>query len=252
VAEAPELRVIVVEDEPASRRVLVNLLAAHGDVRVIDQCRHGKQAVEAITALSPDLVFLDVKMPELDGFGVIAEVGAERMPPVVFVTAYDEFAVRAFDVHALDYLVKPFSDARFEATLRRARQRLAEAQASRLRALLDERGETLSRFSVRLGARSVVIAARDVEWIEAQDYYVVLHVGDAAHLLRHSIRALEGRLDPRRFARINRSAIVNLDHVRLLERRPVGHWTVRLGPRTELQVSRRRRAAVARLLGDRG
>jgi len=252
--DAPrELRVVVVEDEPASRRVLVNLLSAHADVRVVEQCSHGVQAVETITALRPDLVFLDVKMPELDGFGVIEQIGADRMPPVVFVTAFDEFAVRAFDVHALDYLVKPFSDARFEATLVRARRRLAEAQASRLRALLDDgRGDALARFAVRVGNRSVVIAARDVEWIEAQDYYVLLHAGGAAHLLRHSIRALEARLEPRRFARINRSAIVNLDHVRMLERRPIGNWTVRMMQGIELQVSRRRRAAVVRLLGDRG
>jgi two-component system LytT family response regulator len=248
-----ELRVVVVEDEPAARRLLVSLLSAHDDVRVLEQCRHGRQAVEVITAQRPDLVFLDVKMPELDGFGVIAQIGAEQMPPVVFVTAFDEFAVRAFDVHALDYLVKPFSDARFEATLQRARRRLAEAQAGKLRALLDdERDQALTRFAVRLGARSVVVAARDVAWIEAQDYYVLLHVGGASHLVRHSIRALESRLDGRRFARINRSAIVNLDHVRQLERRAIGNWTVRLTQGIELQVSRRRRAAVGRLLGERG
>jgi len=245
-----ELRVVVVEDEPAARRLLVRLLAAHDDVRVIE-CRHGLQAVDAIRAQRPDLVFLDVKLPELDGFGVIARIGAEAMPPVVFVTAFDEFAVRAFDVHALDYLVKPFSDARFEATLVRARRRLAEAQAGKLRALLDD-DRALTRFAVRLGARSVVVAAQDVAWIEAQDYYVLLHVDGAAHLVRHSIRALEARLDARRFARVNRSAIVNLDHVRALERRAIGTWTLRLAQGTELQVSRRRRAAVARLLGDRG
>jgi two-component system LytT family response regulator len=248
-----ELRVVVVEDEPAARRLLVNLLSAHADVCVVDQCRNGKQAVAAIGAARPDLVFLDIKLPELDGFGVIEQIGAEHMPPIVFVTAFDEFAVRAFDVHALDYLVKPFSDVRFEATLQRARRRLVETQASRLRALIDDdRGDQLTRFSVRLGSRSVVVAARDVEWIEAQDYQVVLHVGAATHLVRHSIRALEARLDPRRFVRINRSAIVNLDHVRLLERRPVANWTVSLSHGTELQVSRRRRAAVARWLGSRG
>lgn len=245
-----DLRVAVVEDEPAARRLLIRLLTAHDDVQVIE-CRHGLEAVEVIERDRPDLVFLDVKMPELDGFGVIERIGTERMPPVVFVTAYDEFAVRAFDVHALDYLVKPFSDARFEATLARARRRLAEAQAGALQALLaDERA--LTRFSVRLGARSMVVAARDVAWIEAQDYYVMLHVGEAAHLVRHSIRALEARLDARRFARVNRSAIVNLEHVRALERRSIGNWTLRLAQGTELQVSRRRRAAVARLLGDRG
>lgn len=249
----PELRVIVVEDEPAARRLLVKLLAAHADVSVVEQCRHGLQAVEAIAAHRPDLVFLDVKLPELDGFGVIERVGPAVMPPVVFVTAYDEFAVRAFDVHAFDYLVKPFSDARFEATLGRVRRRLAEAQAGKLRALLDDdRADQLARFAVRVGTRSVVIPAREVAWIEAQDYYVLLHVGGASHLVRHSIRALESRLDARRFARINRSAIVNLDHVRQLERRSIGTWTVRLAHGIELQVSRRRRAAVGRLLGERG
>jgi two-component system LytT family response regulator len=248
-----ELRVVVVEDEPAARRMLVDLLSEHDDIRVLEQCRHGVQAVAAIGALRPDLVFLDIKLPELDGFGVIEQIGTERMPPVVFVTAYDQFAVRAFDVHALDYLVKPFSDARFEATLQRARRRLGEAQASRLRAVIDEeRGAALTRFAVRLGARSTVFAARDVAWIEAQDYYVVLHIGSAAHLVRQSIRALESRLDPRQFVRINRSVIINLDHVRHLDRRPLGNWTVSLTQGTVLQVSRRRRAAVARCLGERG
>ena len=248
-----ELRVVVVEDEPAARRLLVNLLSAHDDVRVVEQCRHGAQAVAAITAQRPDLVFLDIKLPELDGFGVIEQIGADHMPPVVFVTAYDQFAVRAFDVHALDYLVKPFSDARFEATLQRARRRLGEARASQLRAVIDDdRSAALTRFSVRLGARSTIFAARDVAWIEAQDYYVVLHIGSASHLVRQSIRALEARLDPRHFIRINRSVIINLDHVRHLDRRPLGNWTVSLAQGTVLQVSRRRRAVVARCLGDRG
>jgi len=253
-----DLRVLVVEDEQAARRLLVQLLSAHVDIRVVGECRHGREATQAIAELAPDLVFLDVKMPELDGFGVIEKIGAERMPPVVFVTAFDEFAVRAFDVHALDYLVKPFSDARFEATLKRARQRLAEAQATelagRLRALLDDERQDgpLARFLVRLGARSFVIPARDVDWFEAQDYYVLIHVGGVSHLLRQSIRALDARLDPRRFARVNRQAIVNLARVRLLDRRPVGSWTVTLADGTELVVSRRRRDALVRILGERG
>jgi two-component system, LytTR family, response regulator len=247
-----ELRVVVVEDEAAARRLLANLLSAHDDVRVVGQCRNGVQAVATIGALQPDLVFLDIKLPELDGFGVIERIGVDRMPPVVFVTAYDRFAVRAFDVHALDYLVKPFSDERFEATLQRARRRLGETQAARLRAALDDDRGPLARFSVRLGMRSTMIAARDVAWIEAEDYCVVLHVGSAAHMVRQSIRALEERLDPRRFVRINRSAIVNLDHVRVLDRRPVGNWTITLAHGIVLQVSRRRRSTIARRLGERG
>jgi two-component system, LytTR family, response regulator len=236
-----ELRVVVVEDEPAARRLLVQLLSAHADVRVVGECRHGREAVSVIRSAGPDLVFLDVKMPELDGFGVIEEVGADRMPPVVFITAFDDFAVRAFDVHALDYLVKPFSDARFEATLRRARQRLAELQLA---------GRT--RFVVKLGSRSVVVTAEEIEWIEAQDYYALIHVGDAAHLVRHSIRSLETLLDARRFARVNRSSIVNLDQVRQIDRRPDGSVTVTLKAGPVLPVSRRRRDGLVRLLGERG
>jgi two-component system LytT family response regulator len=233
--------VVVVEDEPAARRLLAQLLSAHADVRVVGECRHGREAVSVIRSTGPDLVFLDVKMPELDGFGVIEEVGADRMPPVVFITAFDDFAVRAFDVHALDYLVKPFSDARFEATLRRARQRLAELQVA---------GRT--RFVVKLGSRSVVVTAEEIEWIEAQDYYALIHVGDAAHLVRHSIRSLETLLDARRFARVNRSSIVNLDQVRQIDRRSDGSVTVTLKAGPVLPVSRRRRDGLVRLLGERG
>jgi two-component system, LytTR family, response regulator len=181
---------------------------------------------------------------------VIGHVGVDAMPPVVFVTAYDEFAIRAFDVRALDYLVKPFSDARFERTLERARRRLVELDAPKvaaeLRALLDARGRApagrtpLERFIVKLGNRTSVIAAAEVDWIEAQDYYVTLHAGGACHLHRQTIRSLEETLDPLAFVRIDRSAIVNLARVRELRRRE-GRWTVRLADGTELPVSRRRR-----------
>jgi two-component system LytT family response regulator len=247
-----ELRVIVVEDEPAARRLLVNLLSAHDDIRVVDECRNGERATTAISTLRPDLVFLDVKMPELDGFGVIARIGADAMPPVIFVTAFDMFAVRAFDVQALDYLVKPFSDARFEATLARARRRLAEIAVARAHPSARDDAATLARFAVRIGSRSIALSAHEVAWVEAQDYCVLLHVGAASHLVRNSIRALETRLDPTRFVRISRSAIVNVDHVHRLDRRPLGAWKLTLRQGTELEVSRRRRAAVVRVLGDRG
>jgi two-component system LytT family response regulator len=180
------------------------------------------------------------------------------MPPVVFVTAFDEFAIRAFDVHALDYLVKPFSDARFEFTLARARRRLVEMDAPRLaaelRALLDARPPapdgpaSLERFIVKLGNRTSVIPAAEVDWIEAQDYYVTLHAGGACHLHRRAIRSLEEELDPLAFVRIDRSAIVNLARVRTLRRRD-GRWTVLLADGTELPVSRRRRELLLRRLG---
>jgi two-component system LytT family response regulator len=253
-----ELRVLIADDEAPARRVLSRLLHEHEDVRVAAECADGLAAVDGISRERPQLVFLDVKMPELDGFEVIEQVGVNAMPPVVFVTAYDEYAIRAFDVRALDYLVKPFSDARFEFTLERARRRLVEMDAPKiaaeLRALLDARSSeaagaaSLERFLVKLGNRTSVIAAAEVDWIEAQDYYVTLHVGGACHLHRQAIRSLEEELDPLAFVRIDRSAIVNLARVRELRRRG-GRWTVLLVDGTELPVSRRRRELLLLRLG---
>jgi len=253
-----KLRVLVADDEAPARRVLTRLLAAHRDIAVIAECADGADAAARIRDERPGLIFLDVKMPELDGFEVVERVGVDAMPPVVFVTAFDDFALRAFDVRALDYLVKPFSDTRFEATLARARQRLVEIDAPRLatelRALLDARrgppdaGASL-RFLVKLGSRTSVIAAGDIDWIEAQGYYVTLHVGRAAHLHRQPISSIEAELDPRAFARIDRSAIVNLARVRELRRRSDGRWVARLADGTELPVSRRRREQLLQRLG---
>lgn len=254
-----ELRVLVADDEAPARRVIARLLSAHDDISVVAQCADGACAVERIARERPGLVFLDVKMPELDGFQVIERVGADAMPPVVFVTAFDRFAIRAFDVHALDYLVKPFSDSRFEETLARARRRLAEMDAPRLAAELRsllaarrdvlERRTSLERFLVKLGARTSIIPVADVDWIEAQDYYVTLHVGTTAHLHRQAIRSLEAELDPQAFVRIDRSAIVNLARVAQLRRRSDGRWMVRLVDGTELPVSRRRREQLILRLG---
>lgn len=250
---------LIADDEAPARRVLARLLAAHQDVQVVAECADGADAALRIREKRPELIFLDVKMPELDGFEVIERVGVDAMPPVVFVTAFDDFATRAFDVRALDYLVKPFSDARFEATLARARQRLVEMDSPRLaaelRALLDARrgapdGSTLpQRFLVKLGSRTSVISADEIDWIEAQGYYVTLHVGGAAHLHRQGISSLEVELDPRVFARIDRSAIVNLARVRELRRRSDGRWVARLVDGTELPVSRRRREQLLQRLG---
>jgi len=253
-----KLRVLVADDEAPARRVLIRLLSAHDDIRVVADCTDGLEAAERILDERPELVFLDIKMPELDGFEIIERVGVDAMPPVVFVTAFDRFATRAFDVHALDYLVKPFSDARFEETLARARRRLEEMDAPRLaaelRALLEARrhardDRNLQRFLVKLGNRTSIIAVGDVDWIEAQGYYVTLHVGGATHLHRQAIRSLETELDPRAFARIDRSAIVNLARVRELRRHGDGRWVVRLLDGTELPVSRRRREQLRERLG---
>jgi len=253
--------VLVADDEAPARRVLTRLLAAHQDIDVVAECADGADTALRIREERPELIFLDVKMPELDGFEVIERVGVDAMPPVVFVTAFDDFALRAFDVRALDYLVKPFSDARFEATLAQARRRLIEMDAPRLaaelRSLLDARrsapgdGESTQRFLVKLGGRTSVIAAGEIDWIEAQGYYVTLHVAGAAHLHRQAISSLEAELDPRAFARIDRSVIVNLARVSELRRRSDGRWLARLVDGTELPVSRRRREQLLQRLDPR-
>ena len=253
-----DVSILVVDDEPLARRVLERHIAQREGVTLAGECRDGREAVQAIRTLRPDLVFLDVQMPELGGFEVIREIGAERMPATIFVTAFDEFAVRAFDVHALDYLVKPFTDERLEASLRRAlehrRRERAVDMSERLAALLadstaaEQAPEYLSRLLVPLGDRSVVIDTSDITWVRADDYYVTIHTRERRFLLRETMADLERRLDPRTFLRIHRSAIVNVGVVRELRHEARGPTTVTLRDGTRLPVSRSRRERVERVL----
>jgi two-component system LytT family response regulator len=251
---ARPIRALIVDDEPLARRGLRQLLVAHRDVVVAGECGNGREALAALEALAPDLLFLDVQMPELDGFGVmraaIAARGAARMPVTIFLTAYDEFALDAFEVEALDYLVKPVSDERFEAAMRRARRRLAAprvpAAAERAEPVAPAAAE---RHLVIPTARGrLVVPLDDVDWIGAEDYYVAVYTGGRRHLLRESMASLEARLDPARFVRVHRVAIVNVDRVRQV-RTADGETTLTLRDGTRLPVSRRRRAALARALG---
>jgi two-component system LytT family response regulator len=254
-----EIRALVVDDEPPARHGLSRMLAAYPDITVVGESRNGSEAVRAIRAARPDLVFLDVEMPGLDGFGVLRALAPGPLPLVVFVTAFDDYAVRAFEVHAIDYLVKPFSDRRFASTLARARQQLHHAAAAeaarRLAALLApphaephvEAGA--DALVATTGRRSVVIAIADIDWIEAQDYCVLIHCGSASYLLRDSIRALLPRLAARHFLRVHRSAVVNLTRVRELRRPAKRDWLVVLESGAELPVSRRLRPAIQRELG---
>ena len=241
---APKIRVLVADDEPLARRGVRQLLARHEDMVVVGETRNGPETLRALDALTPDLLFLDVQMPEMNGFEVLRARGADRMPAVVFVTAHDQFAVRAFEAHALDYLVKPLNVARFETAVGRVRELLrltkAAGLAERLAALLASHAE---RLVVPTAAGELVIPAGDIDWISADDYYACLHVGAKSFLLRESLASLETRLDPRRFTRIHRSAIVQIDRVRTLRADEV---VLRDG--TRVPVSRRRRAALERLL----
>jgi len=248
-----DVRTLVVDDELPARRGLARLLAAQPGIVVVGESKNGAEAVRAIRAASPDLVFLDVEMPGLDGFGVLRALEPRPLPLVVFVTAFDDYAVRAFEVHAVDYLVKPFSDRRFADTLARARSRLANATratdaARRLVAAVSEtRVEPGPDVLVATtGRRSVVIHIADIDWIEAQDYCALVHTRGASYLLRKSIRALEQQLAPRGFVRVHRSAIVNLARVRELRRPAQGEWAVVLEGGIELPVSRRLRPLISR------
>jgi len=216
------LRVLIVDDEPLARRKLRRLIEAESGFACAGECTNGEEALERLKADRFDAMFLDVQMPGLSGFDVVERAPAERLPPIVFVTAFDRYAVKAFEIAAVDYLLKPFDRERFQRALQRLRER-AEAPGKRvaseeLRALLEAVGErdTTDRFLARKGDGFVTVRADDVSWIEAQGNYVALHTGAESLLLRDTLSALERRLDPRRFARAQRSAIVNLDQVAAL------------------------------------
>jgi two-component system, LytTR family, response regulator len=256
-----QITALIVDDEPLARRTIRGLLRDDPEVKVVGECGGGREAVESIRRQPPDLLFLDIQMPGMDGFEVLSQIELELVPAVIFITAYDAYALRAFEVHALDYLLKPFTDERFKEALTRAKShvelREAKAVTQSLRALLRERdsasasagrNDFLTRFIVKRGGRVIFVNSADVDWIEADDYYIKLHVGSRAHLLRLSMKELEGRLDPQSFWRIHRSAIINLDRVKELRQRRNGNYVVALADGTELKLSRDRRERLRQLL----
>ncbi len=251
------LRVLIVDDEPLARERLRDLLAREEDVEIVGECADGKAAIETIDAERPDLVFLDVQMPELDGFDVLEAIEPGAMPTVIFVTAYDEYAVRAFEVNALDYVLKPFDKERFKAALDRARQdsgRTAvngselDRRVEKLLEELEDRRKRLERIVVKSGGRVFFLRTEDVDWIEAAGNYVELHVGSESHLLRETMNKLESRLDPTLFLRIHRRLIVNVERIRQLEGVSHGEYVVVLKDGTRLGSSRGYREGVQKLL----
>lgn len=253
---------LIVDDETLARRGVRARLAAAAGFEVSGEAATGREAVRAIAELSPDLVFLDVQMPGVDGFGVVAAVGAERMPVTVFVTAHDQHALRAFEAHALDYLLKPLDDERFTRVLGRARRRIEERRGDelgrKLAAVLAETGvagsgaaggRTLERFLIKGGGRVQVLPVEEVDWIEAAGDYVRLHAGSRTHLLRDRISILAQQLDPARFVRIHRSTIVNIERVRELEPYGNGDYIVVLTDGTSLKLSRGYRDQLERVFG---
>lgn len=274
------MKVLIVDDEPIARRRVRRLLRMEDDVEVVGECSGGQEAVAAIREHHPDLVFLDVQMPDLDGFGVVAALGGDSLPAIVFVTAYDEYAVRAFDVHAMDYLLKPFDPERFRAAFQRARQhmeRVSSAEAGkRITSLLEQvlgeaktgalaasnggggeglhgaagrpaaptRVRHLDRLMVKHDGRVFFVKVADVDWFEASGNYVRVYVGRASHLIRETMHGIEAQLDPNQFARIHRAVIVNLDRIRELQPWFAGDYIVILRDGRQLKLSRTYREAL--------
>ena len=260
------IHALIVDDEPLARTGVRQLLESVEDVHIIGEAGDGPEAVRQIQEEDPDLVFLDVQMPEMSGLEVVREVGVDKMPMTIFVTAYDEYALDAFDAHALDYLLKPIDEERFAEALDRARTQLQRAEAEdlsdRLRAVLDRYAadeeddrapdEPLERFTVRSRKRIYFVDADDVQWIESEGDYVALCDGEEKHLIRATMKELTERLDPERFLRVHRSYIVNTNYV--TELRPLDHGTYRLimACGTPLKTSRGYRENVEALIGGEG
>ena len=255
-AHESRTRVLVADDEPLARERLRMLLTSEPWLELVAECQNGIEAIDAIQSLGPDLVFLDIQMPGATGFEVIEAVGPARMPAVVFVTAYDQYALRAFDVRALDYLLKPFDRERFQQALSRARQRVRTSEPGelerRLLALMQDLKQSphrVDRFVVKSGGRVYFVRAEEIDWIESAGNYVKLHVGAETHLLRETMTAIEAQLDPEAFFRIHRCHIVNIERVRELQPSFNGEYVVFLKNGARLTLSRGYRDKFQQRLG---
>ena len=253
-----QIRTVIVDDEPLGRSRIAALLESEDDIEIVAQCGDGAEALRIIGDASPHLLFLDIQIPEMTGFELLRSLDHDHPPIVIFVTAHDEFALQAFDVHALDYLLKPFDDDRFHQALDRARAQLRDNAAGRMRRrlqefLFDASGDPppspagaserrrLTRIVVKDGDRILFLKVDDIDWIEAADYYAKIHVGGSSYMIRETLANLEGQLDPERFVRIHRSSIVNLDRVQEMQPWFHGAFVVILVDGTELRLSRSRR-----------
>jgi two-component system, LytTR family, response regulator len=256
---APPYSVVIADDEPLARERIRTMLAGDARFRIVAECADGDEAVATIAERRPDLVFLDVQMPEVDGFAVLEAFGDETLPAVIFVTAYDEYALRAFDVSAVDYLLKPFDKARFAKALERAVARMAKDATpagpdggGEIRALIEqlkrERGYA-TRFVVRADGKLTFVRAAEIDWIDASGNYARLHVQGRVHLVRETMKSIEGRLNPDQFVRVHRSAIINIDRVVSLEPYFHGEYVVAMRDGTRLTSSRTHSGRLRALIG---
>ena len=257
-----KIRTAIVDDEPLARRNIRLLLKDENEIEIIGEAASGREALDLIRKHSPDLVFLDIQMPEMDGFGVLENIEAEQLPVIVFVTAFDQYALKAFEFHALDYLLKPFDDARFDKALRQAKRQIEQRDvkdlSERLVALLEgregqplearEKQHYVSRLLIKSAGRVFFLKTDEIDYVQAEDYYVKLQVGRKGHLLRETMNEMEAKLEPSKFLRIHRSTIVNIERIRELQQHFNGDYIVVLHDGTELKLSRSRREQLQKLL----
>ena len=245
------------DDEPLGRERIRTLLADDPEIEVVGECSDGQQAIAAVEKSHPDLLYLDVQMPEMDGFAVLRSIAGARMPAVIFVTAYDRYAVQAFEVHALDYLLKSYDRERFQVALRRAKDQIRHSREGfwneRLTGLLEDleaKQERLTRLIIKSAGRIFFVRVEEIDWLEAADNYVRIHVDRESHLIRDTLQSLEARLDPARFLRIHRSTVVNFDRIKELLPLFHGDYVVRLLDGTELTLSRNYKEKLTGALGQ--
>ena len=251
-----KIRVLIVDDEPLARKFIRRMLKDDQEIEIVGECGNGKHAVTMIATQNPDLVFLDVQMPEMDGFSVLEAVGVERLPEIVFTTAYEQYAIRAFELHALDYLLKPFDQARFKDAMGHAKERFQYRQLDdgrlQIGALLENvkrRVQYLDRLIIKAGGRIRFVRTDEISWIGADDKYVHLHFGKSAQMVRQTLGAMETQLDPTKFLRIHRSAIVNIERIQELQPMFSGEHAVVMEDGTRLTLSRKYKDKLFELLG---
>jgi len=247
-----KIRTLVVDDEPIARARVVSLLKQEDDIEVVGECANGQQAVSAIESTSPDLLFLDIQMPEVDGLQLARTIQSSGTPAVVFVTAYDEYALRAFEVHALDFLLKPFSAERFRSALGHAREHVTQRRkvgSSLPSSPRNQNGVPRNRLMIKSSGRIHFVRMADIDWCEAQGNYVRVHVGQQEHLVRDTMSHLESELDPQQFVRIHRSTIVNVDRIQEMQSSFNGEYVVLLRTGMRLTLSRGYRDSIQARLG---
>jgi two-component system, LytTR family, response regulator len=250
------IRALIADDEALARKFIRRMLKDDHDVEIVGECSNGKETAAMIRKQNPDVVFLDVQMPEMDGFAVLQSIGIERLPEIIFATAYEQYAIRAFELHALDYLLKPFDQARFKDAIKHAKERFrserwneGRMQISALLESIKNKPQYLDRLMIKAGGRITFLSTDEINWIEADDKYVHLHAGKISPMVRQTLSAMETQLDPGKFGRIHRSAIVNVERVKELQPLFSGEHSVLLEDGTKLILSRNYKDKLFELLG---